>query len=261
MSSSDPKRYDDLEMEATGYRSPRVFWVVSIAVAVALVTIWLGHRFDPPYDWPSRDEALRVAGRIVDAAHGAGVMGVVGVVAAFALGVLLAVPSSIMVFAVTLVYGLWAIPIVFAGAFLGLALAFEIARTTLREDFNLFWHRHIPGTRGITNALESRGLWLVICARICPIIPFSGQNYMFGTLLTPAREYLIGSAIGIVPIILARVYVFDKAAQLVDPMPDMVDLKLFALGLIATVAIIAMLYRPVRDELARARMQSAGNGG
>lgn len=245
------------------YRSGRVLFVVGVAIAIALVTIWLGHTFDPPFSWPSRADALALAGRIVNAAHGAGPIGVAGVIAALALGVLLAVPSSIMVFAVTLIYGLWAIPIVFAGAFLGLSLAFEIARTTLRDDFNAFWHRHIPGTPGVASALDRNGVWLVLCTRLSPLIPFSGQNYMFGTLLTPTRAYLLGSAIGIVPIIFARVFVFNQAVDALEPMPGAIDRALTVVGVLATIAIALMLCGPVRRAMRRrstARAETARHG-
>ena len=246
----------DLSRGEEDYQTTRVVAVVLVAVGVALVTIWLGHRFDPPFSWPARDDALALAGRIFEAANGAGIVGIAGVIAAYALGVLMAVPSTLMMLAVTLIYGLWAIPIVFAGAFLGLALAFDIARTTLREDFNLFWHRHIPGTPGIARLLAAHGGWVTFLMRLSPVIPFSGQNYMFGTLLTPARAYLIGSALGIIPVIIARVLVFDFTAGNVDQIMGMTDRLQLAIGLVASAVIIVLVYRAVRADL---RQRAAAN--
>lgn len=84
---------------------------------------------------------------------------------------------------------------------------------------------------------------------------------MFETLFSPARDYLVGSAIGIISLILARVFVFDSAVRWANPLSDTIDERTFTLSLLATIAIVMMLYGPVRDELAphRRRTRPAGD--
>ncbi len=238
--------------QATGYfgLTPATGLVLFAAAALVAVTAYVGFRFDPPFALPGVADAAAPAGDYIQSARQAGVAGLVMVIMLYALGVLIAAPSSVLTLTVTLIYGVWAIPIAWLGAMAGLAGAFWLARRGLSAHVQWFCERY-PVTRGMERALRANGFWLVLLMRQSPVIPFAAQNYLFAMLGTPLRGYLVGSALGLVPGTVLKVLAFSGAqSALADdwgtPMWAMVGA-----GAVATVVVMIIIGRAVRIELKR----------
>lgn len=225
---------------------------LALAAAAALVgvTAYVGFRFDPPFALPGIADATASAGAYVEAARQAGMLGVLIVIVLYALGVLIAAPSSVLTLTVTLIYGLWAIPITWLGAFIGLAAAFWLARRGLSVHVQWFCDRYRV-TRGMERALQNNGFWLVLLMRQSPVIPFAAQNYLFGMMGTPLRGYLAGSALGLIPGTVFKVVAFAGAQSALTDGWGMPVWAMAGLGVVATIAVMVIMGHAVRAELGR----------
>lgn len=82
------------------------------------------------------------------------------------------------------------------GATIGATGAFLIGRRLGRSEVERIAGRRI----GALDAwLERRGFLAVLYVRLIPIAPFSALNYVAGVTSVRARDYVLGTAIGIVP--------------------------------------------------------------
>lgn len=242
--------------------SPRTRWRLMLLIAFALLvltaglSVWFETRFgvwisdEIDMALAALDAVLKWSG-IMDIApflRSLGALGVVLGIAIYALGVSVAAPASLMSIALTLTYGYWAIAISWAGATLGLTLTFFIARRFFRRHVDWFCSRY-PVTRGIEKALDNNGFWLVFLMRQSPILPFAPQNYLFGMLNVSARDYLIASALGIIPGTIAKIFIIESARASTTSGASWLQFGLAAVGIGATIAIMAWIGRYVRREL------------
>ncbi|MFC6631769.1 TVP38/TMEM64 family protein [Microbulbifer taiwanensis] len=103
--------------------------------------------------------------------------------------------------------------LVIAGTVLGATLAFLIARYLFGERPSRWLMSHIkPPTIG--EVIRREGWRMVMLTRLVPLFPFKLSNYFFG--LTPVRlwDFVLGNALGIIPITLHNVYLGSIAADL-----------------------------------------------
>jgi uncharacterized membrane protein YdjX (TVP38/TMEM64 family) len=150
------------------------------------------------------------------------------------LGMLLAVPSA-----------------TFAGA-----VVFTLSRSLLRAEVQ----KRFAGTPlfvAIDRAVAKHGIKTVILLRLSPVTPFNVLNYVFGLTRLTLAQYVIASAIGVVPGAALYAYlgslVTSAASYARGERPDAgpVELVLYWAGLIATIVIVIVLGRVARRELAR----------
>lgn len=106
-------------------------------------------------------------------------------------------PASALTIASGLLFGLaiGATVVVFA-ATLGAWLAFLLARSLGRDGVSrIRWAR----VASVDAMLERRGLISVLVVRLVPLFPFMAVNYAAGLSAVRQRDYLLGTAAGIVP--------------------------------------------------------------
>ena len=106
-------------------------------------------------------------------------------------------PASALTIASGLLFGLavGAAVVVFA-ATLGAWVAFLLARGLGRDGVSrIRWARIAT----IDAMLERRGLISVLLVRLVPLFPFMAVNYAAGLSAVRQRDYLLGTAVGIVP--------------------------------------------------------------
>ena len=85
------------------------------------------------------------------------------------------------------------------GATIGATIAFFIARF-LGEDFvESILKDKFKKLYEWDQKLESSGLPVVLFLRIAPIFPFNGLNFALGLTRVKARDYIIGTLVGIIP--------------------------------------------------------------
>ncbi|GAA0939039.1 TVP38/TMEM64 family protein [Actinocorallia libanotica] len=122
--------------------------------------------------------------------------------------VLAMVPRTALAFVGGLLFGLGpGAGYVLAGALLGASTAFLIGRFLGREFIDGVLSREHPGRCGALAARTARlDRWLgrngiigVVMVRFLPIAPYGLVSYAFGTSATRYRDFLLGSAVGVLP--------------------------------------------------------------
>ncbi|EPR77558.1 DedA family inner membrane protein YdjX [Leifsonia rubra CMS 76R] len=145
-------------------------------------------------------------------AESAGALGAVVFVAAYAVLTLTPAPKAVISIASGLAWGLWTgTLLVLLGATAGAALSFWIGRMLGRDAVEQYTGGRV---RAVDEMLQKRGLLSVIALRLIPLIPFTVINYTAGLTAVRVRDYLIGTAIGIIPGTMAFVAVGAYGAEL-----------------------------------------------
>lgn len=114
-------------------------------------------------------------------------------------------PKTVFTLAAGAVFGVVAgVATVVAGAMLGAVAAFGLGRWLGRDAV-----RRIAGRRAgaLDVRLARRGLWAVMFLRLVPVVPFTAVNYLAGCTSVRLRDFLLGTAVGILPATTAYVTV------------------------------------------------------
>jgi len=132
-------------------------------------------------------------------------------VLAYVVLTILFVPGSIPSVAAGALFGpVWGSALTLAGATLGAAAAFEIARGLGRERVRARMGRRIGAA---DRWVHDQGLLGVVAVRLVPAVPFNALNYAFGLSSVGRRDYLVGTAVGIVPGTIAFVVLGSSIAD------------------------------------------------
>ncbi|WP_370247195.1 TVP38/TMEM64 family protein [Nocardioides sp.] len=176
-----------MDDEARGGAGTRADLARVLALLAAVVAVAVGIRVSG-WDGPAQ---LR------DAAEGLGPLGAVAFVAGYAVLVTLPVPASVLTLAAGALYGVAGGAVVaWAGALLGALGGFALGRRVGRGPVD----RLLGGRlQEADRVLGEHGLTAVLLLRLVPLFPFTPLNYACGLLSLRARDYLLGTALGIVP--------------------------------------------------------------
>jgi uncharacterized membrane protein YdjX (TVP38/TMEM64 family) len=149
----------------------------------------------------------------------------------FLLGGLIAFPLTVLIVVCALVFGPWSgLPYSMAGALLSAASSFGIGHVLGRHTV---WRFSGKKLRELNRRLGHRGFMTMIIVRIIPLAPFTVVNLIAGASRIRFRDFMLGSAVGMLPGMIAiSVFTDQLAATLQKP-----DLPAFAV-LVAVVAII-----------------------
>ena len=168
---------------------------------------------------------------------------------------LLLVPGSILTLGTGFLLGLgWGMLVVSAGSTLGATAAFLFGRRLGRE-----WVRSRIGARGalrgVDGAIEREGWKIVLLLRLSPLIPYNALNYALSLTGVGLREFVLGSWIGMLPGTLLYVWLGAGARSLAAVVSGTYErpaawLVLFAVGIVATAAAVALITRAARRALA-----------
>lgn len=115
----------------------------------------------------------------------------------YAVATLAPLPKNILAVVAGALFGLLpGIAIVLPAALLGAGAAFVLARILGRDAVE-----RITGTRvaRVDALLRRRGLLAVLGVRLVPVLPFTAINYVAGLTAVRARDYVLGTALGILP--------------------------------------------------------------
>lgn len=126
-----------------------------------------------------------------------GVAGPLVYVALYAVLTVLLFPGAIVTAAGGALFGaVLATPLTVVGATIGATAAFFIGRRLGREEVERIAGRRI----GAVDAwLERRGFLAVLYLRLIPVVPFGAFNYAAGVTGVTGRDYVLGTALGIIP--------------------------------------------------------------
>ncbi len=115
----------------------------------------------------------------------------------FAVATLAPLPKNVLAVVAGFLFGLIVgVGIVLLAALLGALTAFGLGRVLGRDAVE-----RIPGIRvaRVDALLRRRGLLAVLAVRLVPVLPFTAINYAAGLTAVRTRDYVIGTALGIIP--------------------------------------------------------------
>ncbi len=145
---------------------------------------------------------------IADAIHSWGVWGVLGAVGLMVLHSFVPFPAEFLAVANGMVYGtVWGTAITWAGAMLGAAIAFGVARALGRSFVEALvarrdWHLLDAWT-------TRRGAVLVLASRLVPVIAFNLVNYAAGLSGISWWTFVWTTGVGILPMVTLMVVIGD----------------------------------------------------
>ena len=181
----------------------------------------------------------------------------VGFIVGYVVATVALAPGSILTLAAGAVFGLVeGVAYVFIGAMAGAAAAFLIARHVARHAVERRIARY-PRPVAVNRAVARDGRKVVLLLRLTPVVPFNLLNYALGLSRVSLRDYLVAS-VGILPGTVVYVYYGTLVRSVADLSAGTPTTRgwpyyaLLVLGLIATVAVAALLAKVARRALAEA---------
>lgn len=118
-------------------------------------------------------------------------------VALYAVATLAPVPKAVFSAVGGALFGLWwGLLLVYVAAMAGAMVAFALGRMLGRPAVERFTGTAVGR---VDELLRRRGIFAVLVARLVPVIPFTAVNYTAGLTSVRRRDYVVGTAIGIIP--------------------------------------------------------------
>ena len=98
-----------------------------------------------------------------------------------------------------------------------------------------------PDFVSIDEAIREKGFVIVMLARLALILPYNVLNYSFGLTAVSMRDYMLGSAVGMLPGIFLFVFIGTTATDIAAIVSGEVELGEYNLWLggIAVLAVVA----------------------
>jgi uncharacterized membrane protein YdjX (TVP38/TMEM64 family) len=133
--------------------------------------------------------------------------GPVGFILIYGVGCVFAIPGSLLTLCGGAIFGVtWGTGYNVLASNLGATLAFLMARYFGRD----FVSRFMKGRIGsFDEKVAEHGLRFIFTLRLIPIVPFNGLNLGSGLSRIKYRDYLIGSALGMLPATFIYTYFAD----------------------------------------------------
>jgi uncharacterized membrane protein YdjX (TVP38/TMEM64 family) len=128
---------------------------------------------------------------------GVGWLGPLLFAALYAVLALTPAPATVLSIAAGVLFGLaGGLAVVMAGALLSAVGAFGLSRGLGRRAVERVDNDRL---RRLDALLRRRGLLAVIGVRLVPLLPFNALNYLCGLTAVRTRDYVAGTAVGILP--------------------------------------------------------------
>jgi uncharacterized membrane protein YdjX (TVP38/TMEM64 family) len=196
-----------------------------------------------------------------DGLRDAGAVGVIAFAGAYIVAAVLLLPGAPLTLLAGAVYG----PVVGVAVALPSALAASCAAFAAARFGARGWvERRVQGDprlRALDVALGSGGLRLVLLLRLSPLFPFNMLNYALGASRVSFRDYVVGSAVGMVPgsvVYVAAGAVAADAGGLVTGGGSWARVGLGVVGLVATGLVAGLVARNARRALDAAAASERG---
>ena len=176
-------------------------WIFGVLALIAFTAVW--HLF-PVKEWVDSFTSW------VDQR---GAWGMVIFIAGYALVTVLFFPGSLLTIGAGLAFGLWrGFLAVSAGATLGAALAFLVARYFIRSKTEA-WAKNNPKFEAMDKAIGEQGWKVVALLRLSPLLPFNLSNFLFGVTKIGFWPYIAASWAGMLPGTFLYVYIGAAGKQ------------------------------------------------
>jgi len=206
---------------ATGRRRVTLFLAL-IGILFVLAAAW---RWTPLGDWLEADRIAAALQVLEDP-----VLRAVALTAAFVAASLLMVPLTVLVVATALMVGAWqGFGLALAGALISAMLAFTLGHILSGDLLT-----QLTGSRveRLSKRMSERGIAAVIILRLVPVAPFTVINLVAGASHLGPSQFIVGSALGLTPGILALTLFSESLYQAVA------NPGLASLGVLAVLAAL-----------------------
>lgn len=201
---------DQLRSTEDAETKPLSLWK-PLVVLTALVALAIAWRWTPLAGWISVEQLHRWA----ETAEQAG-WTLWAVLAVYLIAGLVMLPVTFLVGTTAIVFGpMESVLYSLAGCLLSAALSYAIGRRLGRETV-----RKVAGGRlnRLSKRLAKRGVLTVVLVRLVPVAPFSVVNMVAGASHIAFRDYLIGTAVGMIPgIVLVTLFCDSLAGVMREP--------------------------------------------
>lgn len=171
---------------------------------------------------------------------------------------LLLIPGSVLTIGAAGIFSFWkALTVVVIGANLGALGAFLLTRTFLRERV-ANWAAGNPKFAALDRAIGREGFKMVLLVRLSPVFPFSLLNYFLGLTTVRVSSYVLANLVGMLPGTFLYVYIGATARDALSAGASGTgtwQLVLRVVGLLATVAVVALVTRTARKALAQVEQE------
>src|SRR5262249_22128735 len=190
--------------------APRPLLRVGVIVVSLLVLggLW---RWTPLAEWI---RPQRLAAAISTAQHTAG--GPATIVVLYAVGSLVLVPVTLLNLATALAFTPWiAFGYAMAGSLVGAAVSYLAGALLGRAAVDRLGGKRLESLRDYV-ARSGRGLLAMTVLRMLPIAPFTVVNLAAGASAIPFWTYFVGTALGMLPGVLAITLLVDQVGDAVS---------------------------------------------
>ncbi len=131
------------------------------------------------------------------------------------IGALIFFPGTPLTLLAGVTFGVfWGSIISLIGNIIGATLAFLVSRYFLQKYVTTKFLAKYPMISRYEQRFFSHGLRTVILLRLIPLFPFNALNYLLGVTRVSNKDYILGTAIGIIPGTIAFVYFGQSLAML-----------------------------------------------
>ena len=194
--------------------------------------------------------------RSLDWVAALGPSGVIAFVVIYILACVFMLPGSVLTLGAGAVFGVVKGSVVVSvAATLGATAAFLVGRYFARDRVA----KMISGNerfRAIDEAVGREGWKIVGLTRLSPVFPFNLLNYAYGITKVSLRDYFLASWVGMLPGTVMYVYLGSLAGSLAElgghgRGRTPAQWGLYAVGLLATVAVTVFVTRIARTALAK----------
>lgn len=144
--------------------------------------------------------------------------------------------------------------VVVIGTTLGASVAFLLSRYLFVEKMANYLLNH-PTLKVIDNELASKGWRFVLLTRMVPFFPFKLSNYFFGLTKFRLRDFVIGTAIGIIPITVINVYMGSLAASMTTLGSSSVSKSPMAWGVYGVGFLVAIFFAVYLTRVAKKALE------
>jgi len=176
-----------------------------VLTLLAMTAVW---RWTPLSEWLTMERLAQWAG-LVDARP----LLIPMVIGAFVVGGLIFIPITLMVGATALILPPWqSFACAMAGAVLNAAATFMVGRHLGQKTV-----QKLAGNKleRLNHYLGRRGIFAIALLRNLPIAPYTVVNIIAGTAGIPLMTYLLGTALGMLPGILAVTLFTNRILQVI----------------------------------------------
>jgi uncharacterized membrane protein YdjX (TVP38/TMEM64 family) len=159
--------------------------------------------------------------------------------------VILLIPATFLALGAGALFGIKiGFPIVWISVTTGATGSFLLGRGLVRDWVEQQLHKR-PMLAALDQAVTESGWKIVTLSRLCPFFPFPLLNYAFGASKIPLPQYVLSTAVGVLPGVLLYVWIGNALGNLAGlhespPLPPKIQWLVYGGG--AIIGIVVAIY-------------------